>query len=84
MYSEPDKLIAKLLNPSETHVRHESEFVSAPEPADYSRAQVMYHIALCEDAGYMVTELVRTPRDFPDYKIGRLTWAGNEEPDRLR
>ena len=42
---------------------------------------------LCQEAGYIVAQVVASPvvNGDPDrYQMGRLTWAGHEELDRLR
>ena len=77
------KLIEKIL----AHVERDSSEgeVPIPEFKDYTERQVQYHIALCQEAGFLVAPegAMNSGRIHFDV-IHRLTWAGHEELDRLR
>ena len=76
-------LIRRLLEYVETSETEDP--LPMPEMQGCTRAQVQYHVRLCEEAGYLTT--VRTlkpqgPGRFGD--IARLTWEGHEALDRMR
>ena len=71
---------------AETHGN--CEWYNPPELEDYRLLQIEYHVRLCKEAGYITARHVGSPvvnGGEPDcYQMGRLTWAGHEELDRLR
>lgn len=74
------KLILEILLYVEQNA-HNGQPLSLPEFADYTREEVVYHIILCTEAefvkpGVLVQAIPTT--------IGRLTWKGHNELDRLR
>ena len=76
------KLVFRILEHAETHASG-SRDVPLPELAEYSCAVVAYHAELCREAGYL-SRTTRIGGDDPQVLIGRLTWAGHNELDRIR
>ena len=56
--------------------------ISIPDIADYSRHDVLYHVRLCEEAGYL--DIVINASTKAPTAIHRMTWAGHEALERLR
>ena len=79
------KLVRLLLEHAEAQCN--GHWYNPPELKDYGASEVEYHVRLCQEAGYIVAQVVASPvvNGEPDrYQMGRLTWAGHEELDRLR
>ena len=77
------KLIKKILQHVE--MEHDDSEIGIPEFDSYEEAEVHYHIGLCVEAGYLVSNnpaVKKGQRKFST--IQRLTWAGHEALDRLR
>ena len=74
------KLIALIL----AHVERATKCgdISIPDLSGYSRHDILYHINLCEEAGYLDI-VVDVARKTPT-AITRMTWSGHEALDRLR
>lgn len=50
-----------------------------PQICDYTEAQIHYHAGLLRDAGFATgNELDTLGQEFPEYRLGRLTWSGQE------
>jgi len=74
------KLIALILGHVEKAKRCGD--IPIPEISGYSQHQVLYHVKLCEEAGYIDT--VVDANDKMPIAIHRMTWAGHEALDHLR
>ena len=56
--------------------------IPIPRLNEYTHDQVVYHVKLCEEAGYLDIEV--SPHDKMPTAIHRITWAGHEILDQLR
>ena len=68
--------------------RHRGEAIwvpDVPESANYTDAQVHYHVGLCVDAGYLVAD---EPKDFKGKRryshIHGLTWSGHDKLEEIQ
>ena len=68
------KLIRTVLEYVECHGN--SEFLAPPEVDGYTPEQVLYHVELCAQAGYIEAQSGQHPR--------ALTWQGHEALDKMR
>ena len=74
------KLIALIL----AHVEKANRCgdIPIPELSEYPQHVILYHVKLCEEAGYLDIEV--SPYDKRPIAIHRMTWAGHEALDQLR
>ena len=77
------KLIQLLLEFAE---QQEGEgFVPPPECREFTCQQVHYHVGLCGEAGYLqVLNVTPLSAAYTQYRIGRLTWQGQETLASMR
>lgn len=74
------ELIRLILNYVEAEGRYNKvPPIKVPDIPPYTREQVVYHLCLCEQAGYIMTKNVGGVH-LPQ----ALTWEGHEALDRLR
>ena len=74
------KLIALILAHVEKAERCND--IPIPELSGYLQHVILYHVKLCEEAGYL--DIVVDARDKMPVSIRRMTWAGHEALDQLR
>ncbi len=77
------KLIRAILEYVECHGN--GSWINAPELNGYSNTQIMYHIKLCMQAGFLeAMEDSGIGYDGEIYRVKSLTWSGHNELERLR
>lgn len=77
------KLIRKLLE--HTEMSQTEDPLPVPEIAEYSEAEVHYHLHLCKEAGYLIISTIQFHNpERTDTTISRMTWAGHEALDAMR
>lgn len=77
-------LIKRILEYAEQKIAREWSVASQFSP--HSSEVVQYHIGLCADAGYLMTEEMPGEPGQPadQFKIGLLTWAGHDALEKMR
>lgn len=56
--------------------------IPIPEVSGYAQHVILYHVKLCEEAGYL--DIAVSPHDKTPTTILRMTWKGHEALDQLR
>lgn len=56
--------------------------IPIPEFEGYRRCEVLYHVQLCEEAGFL--DIRVNASDKTPVSIVRMTWAGHEKLDEIR
>ena len=56
--------------------------IPLPEFKDYSKSEILYHVKLCDEAGYI--EALSSGKNGMPAFIQRLTWCGHEALESLR
>ena len=74
------KLIALILAHVERAVKCGD--IPIPDVPGYTRPVILYHVKLCEEAGYL--DIVVDASGKTPVSIHRMTWDGHEALDRLR
>lgn len=74
-------LIFDILTYAEEHANANSNHASIPEFENFTREQVLEHVLLCEEAGYLETVRFDSPLGLV---IFRLKWFGHQTLERMR